>query len=150
MAFKRRWAGALWPLLMSGCDVVGVVDCPAWIPPAVIAEVTDSVTGEWVAEGAVGFARKTGVELPLEVYAHEVVDGVAVATSLAPQGGPAGVYEVEISRAGYQAWSRGGVVVTEHVCSVKTAELLARLRPDSPPPPDPCFPGHDGGAPGRN
>jgi hypothetical protein len=116
--------------ILGACDTLTVVDCPAYVPPAIQVQVVDSLSGAWVAEGAEGFIAKGEVSLPLAIWAWEVVDGVPVATTLAPEGGSAGIYEVEIRRDGYRDWRMGGVVVTEGVCSVETVELVARLQPD--------------------
>jgi hypothetical protein len=115
---------------LGGCDLAddGLV-CPAFIAPAVMVTVTDSVSGAYLAEAADGRIQSGPVPLPLHVGLWETVGGQNVGVALVDDGGPAGTYRVEVIVPGYEAWVLTGVVVEQGPCQVETAELHARMQP---------------------
>lgn len=41
----------------------------------------------------------------------------------------AGTYSITVRKAGYQTWSKGGVLVTKDVCHVIPVQVTAKLQP---------------------
>lgn len=111
-------------LITGGClDVANPNPCaPGGIYGLTIA-VRDSVTGLPAASEANGVARDGGYQ--------EILSGIfgndlhLVGASERP-----GVYEITITKAGYQTWTRAGVSVVAGACHVTPAIFDANLQPD--------------------
>ena len=106
---------------ISGCSLlVDPVLCTDEIRPALIVEVRDSVSGEFVGPGA----RVTAVDGSF----IETVVTTSEATGYALAHERAGNYTITAEQEGYQLWRRDGVRVTRDECHVRTVYLTARLK----------------------
>lgn len=103
----------------SGTQAVG--ECTAVRPIAIIAYVTDSVTGREIADSARGVVVSGAYSDSLRLFSDGLLDG----------GDRTGVYDVMIVRAGYADWTKPGIVATQVTqCSqVMPVHVNARMVP---------------------
>ena len=111
--------------LLAACKEAPLT-CPKILAPSVAVRVRDSVTGAFVASGAIVITYST-------LYADTVFvpfnrpDLDAQPVELAY--GQSGPLLVTVDRQGYSEWMKSGVVVRPDVCGLATTELTARLQP---------------------
>lgn len=125
------------PLVAAGChrptDPGNNVQCPAMIAPAIIVQVREAGTNLQLA--AVGFAQTGTTVDSLRPYSSGTGDTFSVPGFLSLQAvGPAGIYHVELSHAGYRPFVANDVNVTAGKCGPNTVTLHADLVPAMPEP----------------
>ncbi len=121
---SRYWPGHLLvTILVGGCSEP--FQCTQSIEPAITVAVTDSVTGEPVAEGALGAIRERDYVDSLRPRAW---DGEGRLTELQAGDERPGTYVVEVRQSGYAARLPEGVQATSGQCHVQTVALKARLQ----------------------
>lgn len=127
----RRLLVAASVLALTACDGDDdpLIPCPRTLsiaaPPALVVEVTDSVTGAARAHEATGTAVTGSTVVPLVPGPQ---DAVGIPTLFAY--GPPGSYTVLVTRAGYAPWAVSGVRVEDGGCRApQTVNLRARLQP---------------------
>ncbi len=90
---------------------------------AVVVEIRDSLSGRPEAFGATIELRDGGFAASTTVNA-----GDSLSLAVAGLGGERpGVYEVTVTKPGFQRWSRRDVRVSRSDCGVSPAYLFARL-----------------------
>ena len=94
--------------------------------PAIVVEVRDSVTGSPAAWGASGTAQGQGIVDVMRVW--DVEDSLDAHQLRTQDAGP-GAYTVTVTKPGYAAWRRTGVVVGGDRCGATTVNVLALLQP---------------------
>jgi hypothetical protein len=99
--------------------------CTAEVIYGLTIAVRDSVTGQPAAAEASAVAREGSHE--------EILSGI-FGNDLHLVGAPErpGVYEITITKAGYQDWNRAGVNVVAGPCHVVPAIVEANLQPVTP------------------
>ena len=102
----------------TACGLTPV--CTLEARPGISAVVRDSVTGAGLAVGTIAVARE-GVFLDTLRGVDSLLWGVYER---------AGTYQLQVSRSGYQSWSRNGVRVSGGDCHVETARVLVLLVPE--------------------
>lgn len=83
---------------VGGCDSFGPRSCPLSVEPGVEVEVVDAATGRPAASGAAGVVRD-GAYVDSLRPGSGTGDGTLL--TLAGAVGRAGMYRVEVARAGY-------------------------------------------------
>jgi hypothetical protein len=119
----RAGVVALLTVAATGCGDYGGHACTASVDPSIILEIRDSVSGVGLADQALTTVTDGGFTDTLEYFASGDPGW---------QSGPserAGTYDIAVTVAGYQVWTRDNVVVEEGVCHVRTQRILARLTP---------------------
>jgi len=109
-------------MMMSGCDAQRI--CPDVLLPAVVVEVVDADTGEYIAGDASGYIQDRGYADALVPHAS-TIDGVLM--SLQGGLGRPGTYTVFVEVPGYQRWEREEVRVETQLCGVRPTELTAEM-----------------------
>lgn len=110
-------------VLTGAClDVANPNGCTAVVVYGLTIAVTDSVTGQPAAAEASAVARSGSYEELLTPIPGNSLHLVGAAER-------AGVYEVTITKDGYQPWTRSGVTVQAGVCHVTPAAFDAKLQP---------------------
>jgi hypothetical protein len=97
--------------------------CTASSEPAIMLEIRDSVSGDGLAGEALAVVVDGGFSDTLAFLPDP---------DSAYQAGPserAGTYNITVTLAGYQTWTRNGVTVEDGICHVHTENVLARLVP---------------------
>lgn len=125
---KRRLLGLLALPGLGACHLFDHLVDPSCIAksftlytPAIVATVTDSVTGQAAATGAVGIAQRPGlVDTMVANTASTLITTVKADT---------GTYSVTITKSGYSAWTAQNVAVKTGSCGVITTTLTPRLQP---------------------
>jgi len=99
--------------------------CELHVVPAIIVDITDSVTGALLAEQASGEVRDGDYvdSLQPKRWTKDWIMASRAAAEERP-----GTYEVTVMHHGYAPWSIKGVKVNRDECHVETVELKARLR----------------------
>jgi hypothetical protein len=122
----RDWIGAGGALVLlaaiAGCDgdeYEGA--CLASVDPAIVLEIRDSISGVGLADQAVATVTDGGYVDTLDYYPSEDPGWQSGASERG------GTYDIKVTVAGYQMWTRENVVVKEGSCHVITQRLLARL-----------------------
>ena len=108
---------------LAACDgdAAGGVSCPDIIPPTMLIQVTDASTGQPAAGGAGGSVTDGAFTSPLIRFG---------ADQLTPEAtNRPGTYTVVVTKPGFQAWTRTGVVVSQTACGARTVHLDAFLLP---------------------
>mgnify|MGYP000266772395 CR=1 FL=1 len=133
MQFLRATPLLFGAVLTGGClDVANPNACTAVAVYGLTVAVRDSATGLPAAAEASAVARSGGYEEVLSgIFGNDLHLVGAVERP--------GVYEVTITKAGYQTWTRAGVSVQAGVCHVTPAVFEAKLQPS-----------HGAGAPGTD
>lgn len=123
--FRAPLAAVLACLPLGACaeDSAFSVVCPGVVNPSVVVTVVDSVSGESVVTGA-GGSWTTG---ELSDSLRHLPGGTGTDPGRLAAYGPAGTYEVRVTRPGYPAWVRRNVEVGQGSCGPYTVELEARL-----------------------
>jgi hypothetical protein len=115
-------AAALLCLGLGACsDLSTSLVCPARSGPSLVVYVMDAQSGRSVAEQASGTWSSGGVTDSLR---HQRAESDTLTTVLAAFG-PAGTYEVRVTRPGHADWVRNDVVVTRGQCGPTRAEFTA-------------------------
>jgi len=110
-------------LVTGGClDVANPNACTAVVVYGLTVAVTDSVTGAPSAVDASAVARSGSYEELLTPIPGNTLHLVGAAER-------AGVYEVTITKPGYQDWTRAGISVLPGACHVTPAAFEAKLQP---------------------
>jgi hypothetical protein len=110
-------------LLTGGClDVANPNLCTAEVLYGLTIAVRDSVTGLPAAAEAIAVARDGGHQ--------EILSGL-FGNDLHLVGAPErpGIYDITITKPGYQDWVRGGVNVEAGSCHVVPVIIEAKLQP---------------------
>ena len=111
-------------LAVAGCvQILGNSDdpyCTAEFRYGIVVEARDAATNAPLT-GARGAVREGAYVDSLSGLAQVGVGHAA--------GERAGVYSVEVERAGFATWRVGDVVVSADRCHVRTVRLVARLQP---------------------
>lgn len=114
-------------LMLAGCSngSMPLAYCTAPRSLAVEVTVTDSVSGLPLAQGASGLLHNSARTDTL----YQVQGSALVMAG----GSHLGTYSIDLSRAGYAGWHRGGIVVdqTGSCGNVMPVQLQARLAPVS-------------------
>lgn len=110
----------------AACADPAGFDCTLIALPAITVEVTDAISGAYLAEGAWGLVRDGEYVDSLQPFSSGT-GGVLRSFQAAHE--RIGVYEVSVWRDGYDPWTRTGVVVEADVCHVITVPLMAELQP---------------------
>jgi hypothetical protein len=110
-------------LSVGGCGLVEGSACDDSVRPAIRLSVVDSLTGGPI----------TAPELIAKASTSSYMDSVRVSSADAANEVQlafehAGTFTVDVTAAGYVAWRRTGIRVTEGDCHVRTASVVARLR----------------------
>ena len=108
--------------VIAGCDSDDPT-CLAASYPAIVLEIRDSVTSVGLADQAIAVVTDGGFTDTLEYSPSDDPGWQSGATERA------GTYDIKVTVAGYQLWTRENVVVKEGVCGVGTVRVLARLSP---------------------
>jgi hypothetical protein len=90
--------------------------------PAIVVEISDSVTGAPLAEQAYGVVRDRDYVDSLRPYRFAKERIMTAARKRA------GTYDVTVEHAGYAPWTKKGVKVSGGECYAITVELKARLQ----------------------
>jgi hypothetical protein len=113
-------------LLACGPDGPTGTVCTALAAYGLQVQVRDSITGVPAGRGAAVTAQDGSYQETLaylgSVYPQDSLTFVGAVER-------AGVYTVQVAKAGYRAWSRAGVVVTRDACHVIPVTVDARLQP---------------------
>ena len=113
-------------LVTGGClDVANPNACTAVLVYGLTVAVTDSITGAPSAADASAVARSGSYEEVLTPIPGNNLHLVGAAER-------AGVYEVTITKSGYQTWTRAGISVVAGVCHVTPAVFEAKLQLATP------------------
>ena len=116
-----RWFGVVLALALSSCDLLTDVECTLIAAVGIQVEVVDAGTGA-VVDGA-------SVSIRDDAYTESLVptpNGFFIEATER-----AGVYEVTVSKAGYEAWGQSDVRVDSDECHVQTVLLRAELTPSA-------------------
>lgn len=106
--------------LLGACNPGEIVDRL----PALVVEVTDSLTGAARAHQATGWAVGGRTTIPVVQLPEDVVDASRLYGNVGP-----GTYTVLVARAGYAPWGVSGVRVEDGGCMPRPVTLQARLQP---------------------
>lgn len=110
-------------LLGAGCSAVdptGVTACTQEARAGITVDVRDSVTNALVGPGSIVTAREGAFT--------ETATGISGAGPYPLVFERAGTYTVSVTQAGYQPWTKAGVVVTKDGCHVTGVAVTARLQ----------------------
>lgn len=126
--FRAPLAALLPGLLLGACsDSALSVVCPGEMRPSVLVTVVDSVSRESVAAQAAGVWINGNATDSLRHVPPAFTGGPVRLGAY----GPAGTYEVRISRPGSPVWTLRNIEVGEGTCGPFTVEFEARLAPVS-------------------
>ena len=127
---KRCSALALTLALLTGCEnpFAGDYLCPDDRSPAIEVEIRDARTGAPVAQDARGAVHDGAYIDSLKPSGGTGPDPFVLVSRSAAEERP-GTYLVEVTHAGYQPWTMGGVRVGAGRCGVRTRRLTASLEP---------------------
>jgi hypothetical protein len=107
---------------IASCNPEAII-CPANLPPPILVEVRDGLTGQPAAQGASGWIKKGNDTSPL--YLAGSGDPLVLASD-----GGAGTYDVVVQKVSYTTWIRSGVFVAGGRCGVQRSVVLkADLQP---------------------
>lgn len=118
--------GPLTALLIASAGCLSTTSprvCTDILAPGLVVSVVDSLTGAAATAGST-------------VTATRALDGYSVSETLSDTPGAQfivyehpGTYRVDVAKAGYEAWSRSGIVVPTDVtgCHVQVTPVTARL-----------------------
>jgi hypothetical protein len=123
----RPGIAVLITLSLSGCNVLDALvprECGEMIDPGFEIEVRDARTGAPAAFDASGTARGEEDTYPIETGSRDAETALLMTGFT-----PAGVYDVIVTKPGYQAWIATDVRVRQGECTVETTQLEARLEP---------------------
>jgi hypothetical protein len=107
----------------AACNPFGT-DCDTGIVAAVEVEIRDAASLRPIADSARGIVRD-GEYVDSLRPSRSTVDGLL---SLAGADERPGVYEVLLTRPGYEPWDTAGIVVWDSDCHVRQAVLEAYMR----------------------
>ena len=125
MSLLRTTPLLLGALLTGAClNVANPTACTAVVVYGLTIAVTDSVTGAPSAADASAVARSGSYEEVLTPIPGNNLHLVGAAER-------PGVYEVTITKPGYQVWTRSGITVQAGVCHVTPAAFEAKLQPQA-------------------
>jgi len=114
-------------LLLSGCgEGEEAIVCTANIEPGIVVETRDANTDAPLAENAIVVITANDYVETLIVSEFEGPDSssaLAVAGALERPG----LYDINLTLAGYDDWSRLNVEITSGTCHVNTVRFTARL-----------------------
>lgn len=116
-----RWFVVVSTSLVAGCG------CDAVATRSLFITVVDERTQASIAAGATIRVVDGAFEETTEVPADFGAGAVGMVFDRP------GRYSVTVTKSGYQVWSREGVVVPQEGCSVRTAQVQARLVPLTAP-----------------
>lgn len=111
-------------LAASGCDALPLA-CTAEARAAVSVEIRDSATSAPLADGTIAAVTEGPYTDTLTLCGWSGSVGLTRCGAWER----AGTYAVQVTRPGYQPWSRTGVSVTRDACHVRGVALQALLQP---------------------
>lgn len=114
---------------ITSCDSTSTepVFCPSIAEPAIVIDVTDAVTGKYIAKEATGIIKDGSYIDTLGFGNITQREPVLIVKSLVGGLERAGTYDVRIELEGYQPWSRNNVHVPEGECGPHTQHLEAQM-----------------------
>jgi hypothetical protein len=112
------------PLVLASCDAF-TRTCDLRFVYGLALHVRDSVTGAPAANGATGVVRDGDFEEALETSGFDDL-------TMLGAGEREGVYFIQVTKTGYNMWTRSGVRVTDDGCHPVTVEVDVRLQPLPP------------------
>ena len=114
-------------LLALGCNTgPDEVACTENLAYGLTVRVTDSVTGVPAGRLATVVAQEGAYQETL-LFMGDL--GVADSLTFFGAAERAGTYQISVSKAGYQTWTRGGLEVLADVCHVHGVTVDAKLQP---------------------
>jgi hypothetical protein len=118
-------------LVVTGCDVLGIGSpyCTTSLEPAILVDVSDSITGQPVRGRYPVIARSGAYADTADLETSPFVNPDTLYFGpfpLAYERG--GRYDVEVKAPQYRVWSQSGIRVTEGECHVRTIRVAARLQ----------------------
>jgi hypothetical protein len=116
-------------LLLAGCGEDASeedIACTAVFKPGIVVEVRDANTDAPLAENTIAVISNDNFSETLIVFEFE---GSASSSAFSVAGAfeRPGIYDIDLTLAGYNSWSRSDVEVTAGICHVGTVRFTARL-----------------------
>jgi predicted small lipoprotein YifL len=115
---------------LAGCELLseGPTTCPAVVEPAIVVEVQNQNTGEYIGTEVEGYITDGSKRDSLRKSGIAQTTPTLIVESLAA-GSEGGTYDVYLESTSYESWSRKDVEVDEGECGAETVKLEAKLRP---------------------